>query len=439
MPGFAFVPKVRDPSGSTLKASRGHSSAPPVQKVGDRWVASSMIAAPNGMGSPALPGGTPDALRESVQRMFDLEPDNPPTPPIDSLATRRDSAVTERIMAWQPVTERELSIFSRTGSKRSQATSPSFPLPAISRMESYNKAETVLSFDPNDLNPSRSASQVGRKSITQPVQADPSHILPALEGRSAYDAITIYPDPTHVSHITFPKPLVRGLPVVPIPYGTQTGGLETIASGTNSTCDTEDTIQTPALRSSGLTSPSSLDHTLLAKLDDHKTEHSTMSKQIDGVHVDLRHVILSLSALVDNSRGPDGALAMPKGLDDKLNTIQMDVKAIENALNLSSLSTSRLTQAEDLGEPKLAEVHQKLDAIAKLCEDVLAKGNGIVPAGIANDEKNATPILVGKGPLGIVVDSEEAKSAGDEVAQIMAELVGSIPSAGAQLTTDRNV
>lgn len=425
-PGFAFVPKERAPSGSTLKASRGSSSAPPVQKVGDRWVASSIIAPSSGMGSPKLPGEAPDTLRDSVQRMFDTGPDTPPPPVIEPLSQRRNSAITERIMAWQPVTERELSIFSRTASKRSQGASPSLPRPEMSRMGSYPPAETMLSFDPNDLNPSRSASQVRRNPSTKQQQYDLPKTLGAVEEASMYDAGTTYPDPTHISHITFPKPSVRGLPLIPAPLGTKVGALERIPSADNSSCGTgEGSIpQTPASHQSETTSPSSIDHTLLAKLGDQSTEHHTISKQIDSVHVDLRQVILSLSALVTTSREADGERALPKGLDDKLNTIQLDVKAIENALNLSSLSTSRLVQAEASAEPPLVEVHQKLDAIAKLCEDVLARSGASESLIAMKQEKPQASTASGRRASGIDMDSEETKSAGDEVAQIMAELVG---------------
>ena len=434
--GFTFVPKDRAPSGSTLKASRGSSSAAPIQKVGDRWVASSIIAPSSGMPSPKLLAQNPDALRDSVQRMFDTGPDTPP-PAVESLALRRDSAVTERIMAWQPVTERELSIFSRTGSKRSQATSPSFPRPDMVRMDSYTKAETALSFDPNDLNPSRSASQVRRNLSPKRQVYDLPNPLNAVEEASNYEAATTYPDPTHVSHITFPKPSVRGLPVVPR-GSTKVGSLEMIPSATNSSCETGGTesIRTPASGQSGSTSPSSFDHTLLAMLDDQKTEHLTISKQIDGVHVDLRQVILSLSALVSDSRTDTEA---PRGLDDKLNTISMDVKAIENALNLSNLSTSRFTTAESPAENGFAEVHQKLDAIAKLCEDVLARGNGQGGDLIKGEKPQKFETAPAGRRLGVVVDKEEAKSAGDEVAQIMAELVSQDRRVSAPtLMTDRH-
>lgn len=97
---------------------------------------------PEGKVTP-LPRSEPPAtrrepLRESVVQMFEAAPaaDEP------QKRTHRSSAMAERIRAWQP-NPREAS-------------------PPLTRVDSPHISDSVLSFDPNDLNPSRSASQVRR-------------------------------------------------------------------------------------------------------------------------------------------------------------------------------------------------------------------------------------------------------------------------------------
>ncbi|ORX38343.1 hypothetical protein BD324DRAFT_350015 [Kockovaella imperatae] len=148
----------------------GHGALPPVQKIGDRWVASSGV----GVGAsdlsedPPPSRHLPDPLKTAVKQMFESPPPNevgsgtgnerkqlymatatgiqeyddesdggdqtiiPPrirSPSINGAPIRFDSAATigvgnkqsrdatERILAWQPATERELSIFARSPSR----------------------------------------------------------------------------------------------------------------------------------------------------------------------------------------------------------------------------------------------------------------------------------------------------------------------------------
>ena len=434
LPSQDFAPRERAQSGSTLKASRGNSSAPPVQKVGDRWIAAGAI--PNSdIGSPR-PVDAGAALRSSVQRMFEAGPDAVETEdePMETLPTPGSSRLADRVNAWQPVSERELSIFSRNNSKRSAVPGKPATFSEIDRVNGYPRTETTLSFDPNDLNPSRSASQVGRK--TNALNAPRNGLTVVDEGSVAMETFTNFPAPTYISHVTFPKPTVGGLRILPVPP-TQPeavlGGLETIPSADNSSVESgEETVRTPAS-----TAASSLDHTILAKLQTQTTEHGTLSNQIDGVHVDLRQVILSLSSLLARTKKTEDETYISPALDDKLSTIHMDVKAIENALNLSTLSTARLDdagRAPGLTESNLADVHAKLDAIASLCENVLAKSSaGSVDGTTAKETKDKSGSAKAgapQGSLGIVVDSDEEKTAGDEVAQIMAELVSFSLAAG---------
>lgn len=416
-------PRSRQASGSTLKASRGNSSVPPIQKVGDRWIASGAIASSE-VGSTRQYDPPSDDLRDSVQRMFETGPDTTNDLAFNRLPTPVEGSVTERVLAWQPATERDLSIFSRNGSKRSGVSAKGATFSEVDRTNGFPKAETALSFDINDLNPSRSASQVKRNYEPGNQRLAARNELEAVpEVNSAVDRTTVLPDPTHISHVTFPKPSLGSLPRAPVPLGAKVGALEMIPSGTNSSVESDgQTLRTPS-NETAYTAATSIDHAILSKLESHTTEHGSLAKQVDNVHVDLRQVIFSLAGLVSATKRSEEE-PIGKALDDRLSTIQMDVKAIENALNLSNLSTNRLSMAEMPAEPKLVEVHTKLDAIAKLCQEVLARDTSS-----ANEKADKGALMKSpkpgapSGKLGIVVDTEEEKKAGDEVAQIMAELV----------------
>ena len=177
-----------------------------------------------------------------------------------------------------------------------------------------------------------------------------------------------------------------------------------------------------------MTAVSSVDPTVLAKVDDHSTEHGTIAKQIDGVQVDMHRVIMSLGMLVQQSKSP--IEAMPKALNEKLTSLQLDVKGVENALQLSSLASSRHGPAE---EPKLLEVHEKLDSIARLCEDLLSKHEAVpksatVPIDGLPIRASRVGADTAKSPapsdgMRLAVKPDEEQSAGEEVAQIMADVV----------------
>lgn len=376
--------------------------------MGDTWVAASAL----GGGSDIDTG--PDGLRDSVQRMFTSGPDTHPN-------------------TWQPETERDLSIFSRTNSKRSQASLDPIGTAygEVDRQNGYPKSDTILSFDPNDLNPSRSASQVRRNAsllhLDEPARRyGPGRSLPVLEERESEDGSTrLQAAPTHISHITFPKPTLDGVTMLP-------GSSPMIASVTSSSVETGETatLQTPRTSHSSVTTVSIADPTVIAKLETHSTEHGGIAKQIDGVQVELHRIISQLGTLVQFSRA--GETAIPKALDDKLTTIGLDVKSVENAIQLSSIANGRMPVVEDAN---MLNVHEKLDSIARLCEEVLAKQmvGGVKSETMPIDglplrasRLTDTAALV-KGSKDLSVKSEEEKSAGEEVAQIMAELVSASP------------
>ncbi|WVR09459.1 hypothetical protein IAU60_006526 [Kwoniella sp. DSM 27419] len=450
-------------SDSSLVGSRNQRSShpPPVQKMGDEWVAGSSLDMPTsdlgllpvppadkGPGasdtitpSYASPGPQNTLrLRDSVQRMFDMGPDldlsldRPNTPSGRS----QSSEMSERIKAWQPSSSghghEDLSapVFSRTNSGRSDKHQADVE---------YRATETMLSFDPADLNPSRSASQVRRPASTV-IHEDRTKrygmvgVMPVLDERSTEggnpeSTVAKTVAPTHISHVTFPKPAVGGVQMTAHPSAAP--GLPTIrSSATSSSCETRPSteMQTPRTdtRPSSITTLSSVDPTVLAKLDTHSNEHGTLTRKIDGVQGDLHTIITSLGGLVQQTKSAQTAeLAVPKLLDDKLSTIQLDVKNIENALQLSQLAVPRIPSPST--DDKMAEVHQKLDNIAKLCQEVLTRGISAAASTTAiaantsenskaGDSRNTVGTTLSVSP------SQEEKSAGEEVAQIMADLTG---------------
>lgn len=211
----------------------GFGSFPSIQKVGDEWVAGGPLhTLSNDLESlrsrPRLKEDSP--LRESVSLMF---ADKPPsqTPPRQSSdqqpevgrsTSHASSEASQRILEWQaPVQNRkELSV-----SAQSQLLPTSFLSSGIDvGSAAMPHSDTMLSFDSEDLNPSRSASQVGRV----PTDIDMGEITPqqtrtagrgevrskaaAWEAKSVLSSEQEQPDPfgapTHISRITFPKPFV---------------------------------------------------------------------------------------------------------------------------------------------------------------------------------------------------------------------------------------
>lgn len=383
-------------------------------------------------------------LRDSVQRMFDQPPqplqirDEPLTLPME----RQSSDPMERVKAWQqpdPTTQ-HLSIF-----RLARGTIPPTELGEPSR-----RTETVLSFDPNDLNPSRSASQVRRQSTILDGADNRKVYEPRSRGLSGIEEVSdnmSLKDPTHISHITFPKPTLAGqklgynpLPLSPhIEQSDENGSVSDETRSNTSGADSANLL-TPLTTNSSATLQSSVDQTVLAKLEDHTTDHGKLETQMNGVQGDLQRVIGTLTSLV---AGAGLERTSAKGMEGKLDSVAMDVKAIENALNLNTLATKgppNLEGQEETVDGKVPEVHRKLDAIAKLCEDLLARplssgvatgaavGAAAVAAGsIRGVPKTSTPpasvAMAKKGSLGISVDATEEKEAGEEVAAIMTDLV----------------
>lgn len=479
----------------------------PVQRMGDEWLASSVIASsePKRDGDVFIPQQTRKVLgeiqntpsnrdsaadlRDSVAQMFD---DSHPSPNLHfdysddmPLAVSRRETPMDRVAQWQQPGTHHLSVFGRS-------KTPTFPPTEVD----LRKTDTILSFDPNDLNPSRSASQVRRTSTVAPApMMEPTTTAPMGMSVPRYrhgEALTILEEvsdsmsmqsPTHVSHVTFPKPAVGmyGGPTSGNSAGIGAGGrgrymtnqplsphLE-MAESSSISSRTGTSLQTPHTAPESMVDDSrpmssranSLGHEPL------DTDASTLSRQVDGMHGDVRKVVGALTALVAASQF-DRLEDSSKGIDDKLATLSLDVKAIENALNLSSLAEKGPPSLEKENmDDKLPELHRKLDGIAKVCEELLSRGvapTREVPlaltagaAGVgaavgstmdsvamARDASKASTSSTGsarsqsrasaianakakanarKGSLGITHDEREEKEAGEEVAAIMAELV----------------
>ncbi|KAK6910862.1 hypothetical protein I203_104897 [Kwoniella mangroviensis CBS 8507] len=474
-----------------LEARSAGSSAPPVQKVGDTWVAGSALGVPTSdivdppmtkaEPSPLLPQKRNDTntigLRDSVQRMFDLGPDPDLTlerPKSANIGLRQSSEMSERIRAWQPSTasshlEHSTPSFSRTNSNKSTTSkansndSQSLDLLPYTQDEDqemmtvFPKTETMLSFDPNDLNPSRSASQVRRAAASTVVGADggqstttrrygmmlsgrkDNQPLTIVEESSGVESFLAKPPMTHISHITFPKPAVGGVQMTSQP--SQTPTLPTIQSGRSTTSSEEvdgsgssrpsTEMHTPLTRPTSSLATTISDPTVLARLKDHSTQHQTLSSKIDGMDFGLKEIIDSLDGFVRYSKEFNDQprdIAVPKVLDDKLNTLGLDIKNIENTLQLSNLANN--VNREDplnTNEQKILEVNEKLDNIVRLCEQVLSKQGTshrpVVPISTEMGNAKGLDESMTRNTL-VASPSEEEKFAGEEVAQIMADLTG---------------
>lgn len=219
----------------------GFGSFPSIQKVGDEWVAGGPLhTLSNDLESlrsrPRLREDSP--LRESVSLMFadKLPSQTPPRqssvpqPEVGRSTSHASSEASQRILEWQaPVQNRkELSV-----SAQSQLLPTSFLSSGIDvGSATMPHSDTMLSFDSEDLNPSRSASQVGRV----PTDVDMGEITPkqtrtagagevkskaaAWEARSALSSeqeLDPFGAPTHISRITFPKPFVGNAPLASSP------------------------------------------------------------------------------------------------------------------------------------------------------------------------------------------------------------------------------
>ena len=399
-------------------------------------------------------------LRDSVQRMFDKGPDSR----ADGGPSRSDSEATARIKAWQPTTERDLSIFSRSGSKRSQnsdhVTSIDRHQPGPSDiLMAYTQPDTVLSFDMNDLNPSRSASQVRRTSTI--VGTDEATIKRRGGNLTVVDEVSddgmteAMRAATHISHVTFPKPTIGaagatsgGTPALNFTNRGRGGALTPIPSVSHSATESEEntTMATPKTAQSTFTTHT-LDEGVLEKLDSHTSEHGLISKKVDGVQTELQSAITALSTILAHSKILSDPLKapVPKALDDRLSSLGLDLKGIENSIQLANLPKSRETNV--IEESQLPEIHSKLDTIAKACEAILARNTAVTASSVKQDSTSPAstpltaeagtmkrpPMPAKRGSLNLTTDPDDEKKATEEVSQIMAQLTGGSTKASPRL------
>ncbi|WWC71362.1 uncharacterized protein I206_105317 [Kwoniella pini CBS 10737] len=473
------------------RSSGAGSSAPPVQKMGDTWVAGSALGIPTSdidlpnplvnsprkqsLGSLGEKKQDSVGLRDSVQRMFDLGPDPDLTlerPKTVLLSpgqvsqirspSRHSNEMSERIRAWSNHghDQSTQSSFSRNNSNKSTQSSLEasksldlpFTQPEIEGVL-YGKSETILSFDPNDLNPSRSASQVRRPASTvlardeqstkrygmmidQPILEESSITTTDTSERENNENDTeIFlskPPLTHISHITFPKPAIAGISMT---NGQPHLGIINSGGSTTSSNETRPSTEmlTPESRpfssmTNTTTLTSLLESSVMSKLDNHSNDHVDLTKQINGVEYGLKEIITSLNGFIKEIKGNE--VNLPQNLDNKLDSLGLDMKNIENTLQLSNLANKGLPNVES--DSKMNEVNEKLDKIANLCEQVLSQrstaGFGVdVPfvaevGDIVKDLPGKTTSHI-RNEL-VASPSEEEKSAGQEVAQIMADLTG---------------
>ncbi|ODN83587.1 hypothetical protein L202_01699 [Cryptococcus amylolentus CBS 6039] len=238
------------PSVGTLHG--GETGFGSLQLVENEWVASRPLSGPlsgygsSEDGSPRRPLPVPgpvkedSPLRNSITRMFserkfdtrekeqakledvfgvDETPMDIPKPFSNEKqrSSSHSSEVSQRIIDWQtPVqTERDLSVFARSRLPPIPTTEPFYPhKDEEDSGEHLNipPSETMLSFDSDDLNPSRSASQVGRADTVIDGDGDEAEQKREkangdVESRAAmWESQTTEKDSSYISRVAFPKP-----------------------------------------------------------------------------------------------------------------------------------------------------------------------------------------------------------------------------------------
>ena len=166
-------------------------------------------------------------LRGSVTRLFTVGPNGSPVAQPDGQvldwvkATKADSVTGERKEEWVGA-ERDLSVFgpepSRGQSEDQRHSSSEHPVGDHGANHSLERAPTVLSFDMNDLNPSRSASQVAPR--VHPVEVDNKTTL--LDFPQPVPTPRILQEDEATSSMSTALPVRRQLPAVP-PTGPSEG------------------------------------------------------------------------------------------------------------------------------------------------------------------------------------------------------------------------
>jgi hypothetical protein len=361
------------------------------------------------------------ALRHSVQDMFNVPVPSPGARySIYSGIARTDrepadymdaGSVIARDFAAAPA-ERDLSLFSRSKSlrrARQNNTRPDNP----TREPDTQRSEVDFSFDENDLNPSRSASQRGAR-YDETYRDIPSSPTPRSVMRSSRKGSSIRIPGRPLPIPVMPVPLAATPSILdspgsvttarPLPSSPTPRSQNTIADlAPPSASDSQNSLlSTPNFSVQSLEkSPIiSINSTLKTEMEEslHDSPHEPAEKPPTEfaearmetqpvVAIDLQDIRARLDEQIEAVRAHAAAIyAESKAADDrveavraqteavqalepalggKLDQIQLDIRDLQNSFQLSSLVASK----EDPAPPvDLQEVHSKLDGLLAIIE-----------------------------------------------------------------------
>lgn len=336
----------------------------------------------------------------------------PPRP----MATVVREGQAQPTLDYPPATERELSIFSQAALTsaqqlpRDRARIPSvFDVEPIAIGKSPPPStECVLDFDPADLNPSRSASQV-RRPVCEPTtmagaasfgveEQAFSERQPGLEDENA---VVLNRQLTHISRVTFPEPKIPSAisrpRQSPLPSHVDIADrLATMLPG-NETAQEDQRYPTPDAGPPSRSPPNKGDyageeeHRLAVKLQAIQTSLQDLASKVDCI-VDGRDAI--------NRSSPSDAAQ----LNGRLASIEVAVQDTKNTLLLSRLADERLSRPPVIDESGLSSIHDKLESILQSCKlaealaaDLRAQSTSSGP-GVAPRDRPIEPVIASLDP-----------------------------------------
>lgn len=185
-----------------------------------------------------------------------------------------------------------------------------------------------------------------------------------------------------------------------------------------------DGARTAAPSVANLTPSSTGDHTVLAALNTHTAEHGTLSRQLEDVQFGVNALAASVggvSSIIHEQEQRDHDLALPERLDalndglagihsavatlppdlaERLAALGTDLRGVQMVLYESSAQIAALAARDGVSEvspnekdlppppegekeaqePKLPEINAKLDALAVLIQEVLARQDAVAAA-----------------------------------------------------------
>ena len=349
------------------------------------------------MASGSTPRPSPrmgSALRNSVQGMFETPVEGQT---LANLSGQRLEASTAgsgfgNFDSALPA-ERELSLFSR--SKSLARTRSTASLVSGTVLSTANRSDEILGFDESDLNPSRSASQragparsdVGPMMQTRghisthprgPARPLPQPKMPSLLGPRAPactfplgggqdSATATLPDDKR--DITIPQGILMqedSMLTTPLFLPNNTPAQSEIY-GTSSDSPRE-TAEIPATQVSALeeaqTLPEDLTLSDQREEDAIRTSDADLPAQLETVRAEAR-LAFSHSKLLqeqtDAIKSQAEAVRVISPLVSKMDTVHLDIKEIQNSLQIAALSALNQVETPAID---LDAVHSKLDALA---------------------------------------------------------------------------